>query len=147
MISYESATTIALPADAIFPWVAEPDRWDAWNGMSGGRWLTPGPIGVGSRTEATMRIGPFRRLTRWEIIEYQPGQLVTFRTLPGGPVDWTGSFAFEAAGSGTTVKAWGDVQPNGMLRLLEPLMRAELPKEEAAELGRLKELLEGRPDR
>jgi uncharacterized membrane protein len=147
MISYDSATTIARPADEVFPWVAEPDRWGAWTAMSGGRWVTSGPPSVGSHAEASMKIGPFRRLTRWEITEYQPGQAVSFRTLPGGPVDWTGSFALEPAGTETTVKAWGTVRPNGMLRLLEPLMRVELPKEEAAELSRLKALLERRPGR
>lgn len=142
MISYESTITIARPAAEVFAMIVEPERMDEWTGMSGSRWLTPSPHGAGSRFASTMPFGPFRRTVEWEVIEYQPNGLFSARTLPGGPIDWTGVYELEPAGAGTLVKSRGEVRPNGLLRLLGPLMRAELPREEATELERLKELVE-----
>ena len=142
MISYESTTTISRPADEIFAMIVEPDRMGEWTSMSSGRWLTDVPHGAGSRAEAAMQTGPFRRPFRWEITDYQSNRRYAIRTLPGGPLDWTGAYELETAGATTIVKGFGEVRPNGLLRLLAPMLRAELPKEEAAELERLKTILE-----
>lgn len=142
MISYESTITIARPAAEIFAMIVEPERMDEWTGMSGSRWLTPSPHGAGSRFASTMPFGPFRRTVEWEVIEQKPNRLFSARTLPGGPIDWTGVYELEPAGAETLVKSRGEVRPNGLLRLLGPLLRAELPREEAAELERLKEIVE-----
>lgn len=142
MISYESQTTISRPPDEIFSWLVEPGRMDQWTGMSGGRWLTDGPAAAGSRAEATMQFGPLRRLLRWEITDLLPGRRVAFHSLPGGPLTWSGAYELETVGPDTVVKTMGEVRPNGLLRLLQPILRSELPKEEAQELVRLKELLE-----
>jgi uncharacterized membrane protein len=142
MISYESTIRIGRPAAEVFAMIVDPDRMDEWTGMSGSRWLTPSPHGAGSRLASTMPIGPFRRSVEWEVIEHQADRLFSVRSLPGGPMDWTGVYELEPAGAETVVKSRGEVQPNGLLRLLEPLMRAELPREEASELERLKELVE-----
>lgn len=142
MISYESTTEIARPADEIFAMIVEPDRLGEWTSMTDGRWLTEHPHGAGSRAVATMHIGPFRRPFHWEVTDYQPNRRYAIRTLPGGPVDWSGAYELETAGASTIVRGYGDVRPNGLLRLLTPMLRAELPKEEAAELERLKTILE-----
>jgi carbon monoxide dehydrogenase subunit G len=148
MISYDSTTTISGPADEIFALIVEPDRIGEWTSMSGGRWLTQAPHGAGSRAEATLHIGPFRRPFRWEVTDYQPNRRYEIRTLPGGPLDWNGVYELEPAGVGTIVTSRGDVKPNGLLRLLEPLLRSELPKDEANELEQLKTIIEreGRTD-
>jgi uncharacterized membrane protein len=142
MISYESSVTIGRPAAEIFAVIAEPARMDEWTGMSDSRWLTPSPHGAGSRLAATMPLGPFRRTVMWEVIDYQPDRLFSVRSLPGGPIDWTGAYELESAGAETVVRSRGSVRPNGLLRVLEPMMRAELPREEAVELERLKALVE-----
>ena len=143
MIRYESTTTIARGPDEIFSWLVEPDRMTQWTGMSDGSWLTDGPPRAGSRAQATMRFGPLRRQFRWEITDLVPGRRVAFRALPHGPMTWTSSYELEPNGGETVVTTKGEASPNGLLRLLHPMIRAELPKEEAQELVRLKALLEG----
>ena len=142
MISYESSITIGRPAAEVFAMIVEPGRMDEWTGMTDSRWLTPSPHGTGSRISATMPLGPFRRTVKWEVTDYQPGRRFAVRSVRGGPMSWTGVYELEPAGGGTVVRSRGEVQPNGLLRVLEPLMRAELPREEAMELERLKELVE-----
>jgi uncharacterized membrane protein len=142
MISYESTVTIGRPAADVFAMIAEPARMDEWTGMSDNRWLTPGPHGAGSQLTATMPLGPFRRTVKWEVTDYQPGRIFAVRSLRGGPIDWTGMYELRAQGSQTVVTSRGQVKPNGLLRVLEPLMRGELPREEAKEPERLKELVE-----
>jgi uncharacterized membrane protein len=142
VISYESTITIARPAAEVFATIVDPVRMDEWTGMSGSRWLTPSPHGAGSRLATTMPIGPFRREMEWEVVDHQPNRLFSVRSLPGGPMDWTGAYELEPKGAGTVVVSRGEVRPNGLLRLLEPLLRSELPREEATELERLKQLVE-----
>jgi uncharacterized membrane protein len=142
MIRYDSSVTIGRPAAEVFAMIAEPGRMDEWTGMADSRWLTPGPHGAGSRIAATMPLGPFRRTVEWEVTDFQPGRRFAVRSLRGGPMDWTGVYELEPADGGTVVRSRGEVQPNGLLRVLEPMMRTELPREEATELERLKELVE-----
>jgi hypothetical protein len=57
---------------------------------------------------------------------------------------WDGSYAVAPAGDGSTrVIGLGQVGLKGWQRLLEPFMGGEIKRGEAAELGKLKALLEG----
>jgi hypothetical protein len=59
-------------------------------------------------------------------------------------MNWDGSYEVAAAGDGATrVIGLGQVGLKGWQRLLEPFMKGEIQRGEAAELGHLKELLEG----
>jgi hypothetical protein len=71
-----------------------------------------------------------------------PNKRATLKTLPRGPISRDGSFAVIAAGDDSVVRSRGMIRPNGLLRILTPFLRSELPMEEANELARLKALLE-----
>lgn len=55
---------------------------------------------------------------------------------------WDGVFSVEPEGTGTLVRSSGHIRLRGIRRLMEPLMRGEAARSEAAELSRLKALLE-----
>jgi uncharacterized membrane protein len=143
MIRYDSSIRINRPADEVFARLSAVERMADWTDMSNGRWLGEGvAIGAGSRAEATIHLGPISRHLTWEVTTYEPGRRVGYRTLPGSAIDWTAEYTLEADATGTTVRQAGEVGLHGLLRVLEPLVRMELPKGESRELTRLKAVLE-----
>lgn len=142
MIRYDTTITIDRPPDAVFERVQDVPRSDEWTDMTDARWITPSPIGVGSRARARLNLGPMRPMLRWEVTRHEPGRAIGFRTLPGGPLDWDATYAFEPVEGGTRIRSFGVAQPRGWLRLLTPLIAMEMPRGEARELDRLKGILE-----
>jgi hypothetical protein len=145
VIRYDSTTHIDRPPGEVFARLVDIESWGEWTDMAGSRWIgDPGPR-AGSRAEAVLRFGPFRRELRWEIAAFEPDRRVAYRTLPGGSLDWDAEYILEGDASGTSVRQVGSVQLHGVIRLLEPMIRMELPKGESRELDRLKALVERTP--
>lgn len=143
MIRYDNTIAIARPPAEVFDLIVDVPRAYEWTDMTDGRWISDPPIEVGARAEAKLTLGPVRPVIRWDVTRLEPPRVVSFRTPPGGPLDWDATYVLEEADGGTRVHATGEVKPRGWLRLLTPLIRMELPKGEARELARLKGLLEG----
>ncbi|HEX5040082.1 MAG TPA: SRPBCC family protein [Candidatus Limnocylindria bacterium] len=143
MIHYDATTTIQRPAREVFDWLVDPVRMDQWTSMTDGRWLSGAPGGQGATAEASLHMGPINSTMRWQLTEYVPGERIAFATLPGGPVQWTGFYELTPDGDRTLVRSVGDMRPNGVMRVLEPLMRAEVERGEAGEIEKLKAILEG----
>jgi hypothetical protein len=143
VITYDSTSRIDRPAGEIFERLADAEGMDDWTDMTDSRWVGD-ERGEGARARATLRLGPFRRPLEWTVTAFEPGRRIAFTTTPGGPIDWTAEYSLEGDATGTTVRQVGSVQPHGMLRLLEPLIRMELPKGESRELDRLRQVLERR---
>jgi hypothetical protein len=143
MIRYDSSIHISRPADAVFTRLAAVESMGDWTDMTDGRWVgeTREP-GAGARAEAMIRLGPITRQLTWEVTSYEPGRRIGYRTAPGGGMDWNAEYTLEEDATGTTVRQVGEVGFHGVLRLLEPLVRMELPKGESRELSRLKAVLE-----
>jgi uncharacterized protein YndB with AHSA1/START domain len=142
MIHYDATTTIRRPPTEVFDWLVDPVRMGQWTSMTDGRWLSGAPGQQGATAEASLHMGPINSKMRWEVTEYLPGRRIAFATLPDGPVTWTGFYDLTPEGDGTVVHSVGDMRPTGVMRLLEPLMRAEVRRGEAGEIERLKQILE-----
>ena len=65
-----------------------------------------------------------------------------FRLRGRNSIDFETDMRLEAAGAGTTMTGTGWLQAHGRWRLLEPILRMELEKGEAAEARRLKAIVE-----
>ena len=63
-------------------------------------------------------------------------------SLRFGPIRGRFTYEFEPSGAGTLLTQSTDMGFAGALRIFSPLIAAEAQREEDAELGRLKELLE-----
>jgi hypothetical protein len=145
MIHYDATTTINRPAAEVFDWIVDPVRMDRWTGMTDGRWLSGAPGRLGATIEASIHMGPITSKLAWEMTEYVPGERIAFSTLPGGAMQWNGRYDLSGDGSSTVVRSTGDIQPSGLYRLLEPFMRGEVERGEAAEIEKLKAILEAGP--
>ena len=142
MISYRIEETINRPVHEVFPYVAEPTLYAQWMPVSDVQVASPGEVRVGSTARAMMKVGSRLAPFTWEVIEYQADVSLAFRTIEG-PMNWDGSYEVAPLGDGATrIIGLGRVGLKGWQRLLEPFMGGEIRRGEAAELRRLKVLLE-----
>src|SRR5262245_32187043 len=136
---------ISRSPDDVFAYVTDPERSTEWqeNLVSASR-EGEGPVGVGSRLQATRRLaGSERRMTS-ELAEYNPPRSFAFRGIDG-PVRAHGKGTIESVGDGTrsrfTLEL--DFEGHGIGKVLVPLVvrrqaRTEVPKN----LQNLKDQLE-----
>lgn len=143
MMTYESEILIDRPVEEVFDFVTTLDNLPSWSDTNA---VTPasGRAGeVGTRYRLDMGRGPLRSDLEFETTGWKPGRDWSFKTVSAGRMSWDGRYVFDPVDRGTTrVRGEGQVSLKGWRRLLEPVVRGELRREEQAELSRLKQLLE-----
>jgi hypothetical protein len=83
--------------------------------------VSDGPVGLGSRFRAVVRSGGRPVPMEIELAAFErPSRLGSRATMPGMVTD--GELTFEDAGGSTLMRWRWDVQPEGALRLLAPLV-------------------------
>ena len=133
--------TIARPLDEVFAVLTDPTltpRWSA-NAISE-RWLTPPPVGIGSRREAvTKSLG--REMTNVaEVVAFEPGRSWTMRSVSGPAFQASATFTPDADGTRVTW-TWILGRP-GWQRLAMAPFAPVFRRAIAADLARLKSMLE-----
>ena len=143
MPAYDTSIRIARPLAEVFTILSDVATWPRWMPVEAMVPIDPGAVRVGMRASGLMAEGSRRAPFSVEITELEPDRRIGFKTL-SGPVDWAGSWEARAIDAGTTeVRSLGTMRLRGIGRVLEPLMGAEVRRNEAAELGKLRTLLEG----
>jgi uncharacterized protein YndB with AHSA1/START domain len=142
MIKFQAEVTIDRPIEQVFRYVADATRQHEWTDMTLVKMLTEGPTRAGTQYVAKFKKGPFKELT-FEINPFAPNRLLGYRSISQGPMAWEGEFRVDATGpSSTRVTAQGEIRLRGLWRLAELLLAGEVRRGEAAELERLKRILE-----
>lgn len=95
---------------------------------------------VGARTRETMRSLGRTAVTIAEVTEYAASR-TAFRSL-SGPVACEGSREFVGSGKGTRFSYSLTLRPQGLLRVIEPLLKTVLVRQVRGDLRRLKQHLE-----
>jgi uncharacterized protein YndB with AHSA1/START domain len=143
MITYEGEIVIDRPAAEVFAYATDPDKFALWTDVNSITRLSPGDA-VGSRYQMDMGKGPMRATIVYKTVQLDPGRRWAMKTDAKSPIGWDSELAFEALGpTSTRMRSTGEVTLHGWRRLLEPLVRGELRKNEQAELVTLKGILEG----
>ncbi len=142
MITTHGSTTIDRPVGDVFSFVADTTNDPAWHtDLLEVRRRGAGPTGPGS--EFDVRIKPFMgqstgtlRVTRLELNK--------LFELHGrmGPMEPTISYSFRSSNGGTDIGRDVALQPPGLLRLLQPLMRPTIAKRNREFLENLRRVLE-----
>jgi hypothetical protein len=142
MKAYRSSVIVDRPPGEVFPYLVERDKQALWTDIPM-QPLTDGPLRVGSRMELVFGRRPLRATVRLEITALEPERRMAWRSLPGGPIDWTGEYRIEPAEGGTRVSQAGELRFHRLWRLVEPFVGGEISRGETAELERLKSAAEG----
>ena len=145
MVFISGDIVIARPPEVVFDVLADERNEPAFNPrMMRVEKVTPGPVGPGTRFEASVRSGP--RLVPMTV-EYttvdRPWQLASTSTMPSARI--VGRLALEHVPGGTRLWWSWDVRPVGWARLLRPLLRVLGARQERRIWAQLKRQLESTP--
>ena len=142
MISYSSEVTIGRPPQQVWPYVVEPAKQALWTDVEM-RPVTEGPWIAGTRIVVAFGRRPFKASIGLELTAIEPDRRMAFTTYTAGPILWDGEYRLEpTAAGGTRLNQAGTLRFRGLWRLLEPMVGAEIRRNEIAELERLKKVLE-----
>lgn len=142
MIRIEHDQEIGRPIDAVFEFAANPEnnpRW--WAPVQEARLLAEGPVATGSRFEEVGRTPLGQTTSEFEVASYDAPHEVQFRVVEGS-VPAIVTERFEAQNGSTRVHVTVQVQPKGLMRLAQPLLRPMLDRMWRGNLRELKRVLE-----
>ena len=143
MIRVETSTTIDRPIEDVARYLADIEHMTEWTDMTVSRLLTDGPVRDGTRAYAEVAMGPIRIGWTYEISDVDTNGGFGYKTVSRSALGMDGHIRpTPVAPDKTKVDYLVEVRTRGVLRLLEPLLRGEITRGEAAEIERLKVLLE-----
>ena len=144
MIRAELATVVDRPVHEVFSYVVDFSnlpRYDRW--VEAAEKTSAGPTGVGSTWKHRRVQGRRRFEAPIELVEYEPDRRFVMVTGSNG-FDVRSTMTFEARGdTATTMVEVLEMRLSGFVRLFEPMIRRQVPKQGAEVHQRLKEALEG----
>lgn len=102
--------------------------------------LTDGPVGAGTRFRGKWKGGPTVEV---EIVDFEPPRQWTAHN--GGPVEVTFTARLEPAPGGTRLTSEFHARPHGWFRLVFPLFRVLITRQERQNMVHLRDALERGP--
>jgi uncharacterized protein YndB with AHSA1/START domain len=138
----ENTVTVDRPIEDVFAYLADGGNNPRWRSGVISIERTSALAGVGATYRQKLR-GPGGRAIDgdYRVTAYQPPTLLEFHVI-AGPARPTGRFTLTAAGPGrTTVTFTLDLQPTGLMRLMNAMI-AKTMRSEVSRLSRLKVDLE-----
>ncbi len=143
MTSVSGTVLIDRPRDDVFAYVSDYENDPHWrSGVSGMLHDPPGRVSIGARTREVMRFMGRDMATEAEIVEYEPGCKIAFRTV-SGPLSAHGYRLVEDAGTGTKFTYHADADLTAVYRPFTVPIKWAFSRRVRADLTRLKEILEG----
>jgi uncharacterized membrane protein len=136
---------IERSADEVFAFFSDASNNPQWQtGQRSCVWTTPPPIGVGSTYDQEARFLGRTVLSRFEVVEHDPGRVITIRSIQGSfPIEVRRSVEpLDPARCRVTAEISGE--PGGFFRLAAPLLRRLAQRSVDADYDRLRNLLESR---
>jgi uncharacterized protein YndB with AHSA1/START domain len=144
MIRYSSELTIERPPSVVFRALLDPDLFAKWTPMADVTFEGAGPPRLGTRGRFRMTEGPFKGPLDMQIVELETDRRVAYQ-VNHPALDWRAETTLTDEGERTRVTYAGQMSLRGWRRILEPIMGGEVRKGEAAEIRKLKALLEADP--
>ncbi len=144
MIAIRDEIAIDRTPGDVFEYVANIPNFTAWQDVEEAVQTSEGPLGVGSTWRVRVKVLPmWKARFSGRVTEYETPNKMVIETGERSPFSATGSYSFEPIEGGTRVTFDGTMRMRGWLKLIEPLVGTSFRKQSAAELRKLKEVLEG----
>ncbi|MFC7275957.1 SRPBCC family protein [Paractinoplanes rhizophilus] len=141
-MKFTNTITIDRPPAEVFGFLARFENLPLWNyAISETRNVSGGAVGVGSRYRQTRTV-PTRSEETFEVTEFERDHRLSIRGALG-PFRSEVTYLLAPAGTGTLLSNTMNLQPSGVMRLVAPVVASGIESAVAANLGVLKQLLEG----
>ena len=135
---------INRPVEEVFAFVTDFEKTPQWRpAVLELKVTSEGPVGVGTTYREMSRFMGRRRETAAEVTEFEPNEKFAVKVTgtPIGAIQAT--FTFTTVEGGTRLDTAGQAAPDGLFKLLQPLIRAATVKQMNTDNANLKRLLEG----
>ena len=143
MIKFESEQTIDRSAEDVWAYAADVMQHPKWMAIQDATVIRGAPGEVGTIFRETIKMGPRRYAAELVVSESVPARTLAWRVTDGAPLAGEARLDLEPLGPGRTRARWsGAFRLTGLWRVIGPIMAGEVRSSEAAELVRLKEILE-----
>ena len=140
-IKFTNTVTIDRPPAEVFAFLAAFENLSRWNyAISQTRNITSGPVRVGSQYRQTRTV-PRRSEETFEVTDFEPDRRIAIRGVLG-PFAAELTYLLDRTGDATTLTNAVHLQPPGVLSVIAPLATARIKSAVAANLDRLKQILE-----
>lgn len=134
---------IDRPAEEVYAYVVDFDRWPEWRAdVVGGELLTERPIRVGTQARGIGKILGRPLTIDVEVTALEPGVRFGYRPIKG-PLQTNNLNTFESHAGGTMVVLTDDIGLSGIWKVFLPLMPAFVRSGYRKNLAGLKAALEG----
>jgi uncharacterized membrane protein len=142
-VDVQTEIVIDRPRADVAAYAADPDNATAWyRNIKRVTWETEPPLAVGSRLAFEAQFLGRALAYTYEVREHAPGERFVMSTSEGPfPMETTYAWS-DASGGGTQMTLRNRGEPAGFGKVGAPLMAAAMRRANAADLRRLKELLE-----
>jgi carbon monoxide dehydrogenase subunit G len=139
----ESTVVVAKPPADVFPWLLEADKVPRWmTGLKVYEPVDPGPLRVGSRIRQELSVSGHDLRFELQVARLEPPHAAVMR-FQGSGFKAANEYAVRAGAGGSEV-TWvisGDAT-SFKARLIAPIVQAKLQEKIAADLARLRTVLE-----
>jgi Polyketide cyclase / dehydrase and lipid transport len=142
MATFENTVMIRRPVQDVFAFLADFENIPTWNyAIVETKKTSPGPVGPGS-TYRQIRSVPRRSEEGFEVTVFEPTSRLEIHG-DIGPFTATIGYLLASEGNGTSLTNVVDLEPPaGPLRLLAPLATSRVKTAVAANLDKLRQILE-----
>lgn len=143
MITLEASITIDRPVQEVWDFVTDCTNEPHWHtDCLAARMTSPLPLQTGSTQAWSMSYAKGKEADL-RVTALDPGRTVRLDTIAAPMnVKPTLTYTVQAAGTGTRFTRAMDVRPTGATRLMEPVLRKMMAKNNASYVRKLKEVLE-----
>lgn len=133
---------IDRPASVVFAYVMDVAHDAEWrNGVVEAGFSSTGELGVGATGYDKVDANGRQAMATWTVIEYEPDSYARW-SLDTGPIEGTGGYICDRAGTATTFTLEANVTPTGWFRLLGPVFGMIGRRQNQADVRKLKAILE-----
>lgn len=143
MIKAEHTAHVNAPVERVFAFVTDPTNEPKWHtDVVEVHPVTEGPIRVGWTTRWTFNFMG-KRDGLMEVVELEPNRLerIVARKGPMGLTP-TITYRFEPDGDGSTFTRAVEIEPKGLSKVMSPMMKSMVPKQNAVFVQNLAKLFE-----
>lgn len=142
MIEVQVNIDIIKPQSETFAFISNFENNPIWQkGMQQCTIITPGVFGIGTQYQQVAKFLGKHIISKFEVIEYIPGNLVKATSLEGSfPITFTRTVEGDEHISRVKAKIEGD--PKGFFKIAQPLMQWMVNRTIQQDYKRLKKILE-----